>query len=217
MKNGLSSELPELSVPSQLDPSASPTLIYRPESFVDPLDFGRMFGVQQPLELELGSGDGSFLARYAAAHPEHNFIGVERLLGRLRKLDRKGQRAGLRNLRLIRLEASYVLDYMIPPGSIRALHIYFPDPWPKRRHHKNRLINAKFTESAWAILEPGGKVYLRTDDRSYFEQMTAAFSMNRRFRETQTPEELSSQFTDFERGFHARGIATLRAAYERAA
>src|SRR5512139_399276 len=112
------------------------SLIYALPSILERLDLGKLFARAQPLEVELGSGDGGFLAEYAARHPEHNFIGVERLLGRMRKLDRKGQRAGLTNLRGVRIECSYFLQYLLPPHSAEALHIYFPDPWPKRRHHR---------------------------------------------------------------------------------
>src|SRR3954469_20351043 len=115
------------------------TLIFKPASYVQKLDWSRVFGQAQPIEVELGSGDGSFLANYAKLHPERNFLGVERLLGRLRKLNRKGLRADLSNLTLLRLEASYVIEFMVAPESVDALHVYFPDPWPKRKHRKNRL------------------------------------------------------------------------------
>src|SRR2546422_4795723 len=121
-----------------------PTLIHRPASITEWLPTDRLFARAQPLEVELGSGDGSFVLRYAQLYPDRNLLGVERLLGRLRKIDRKGLRAGLTNLRLVRLEASYFLRYLLPDGSVRALHVYFPDPWPKRKHRKNRLINAGF-------------------------------------------------------------------------
>lgn len=192
-----------------------PSLIFRPRSFVDRLTLSELFPKPQPLELELGSGDGSFLAQYAAAHPGHNFIGVERLLGRLRKLDRKGLRSELQNLRLIRLEASYVLEYLVPSNFLLALHVYFPDPWPKRRHHKNRLVTPRFTESCQKALEPKGRVYLRTDDPHYFEQMQSVFRANLAFREIETPPDLAAYLTDFEQGFLARGVQTRRAAYER--
>src|SRR6059058_3143531 len=121
------------------------TLIYKPTSYVQKLDWGAVFERVQPLEVELGSGDGSFLVNYAKLHPERNFLGVERLLGRLRKLNRKGLRAGLTNLRGLRIESAYLVEYLLAPGSVSALHIYFPDPWPKRKHRKNRLINDRFT------------------------------------------------------------------------
>ena len=115
----------------------SANLIYDLPSIVERLDLTRIFPKPQPLEVELGCGDASFLVVYAGLHPERNFIGVERLLGRLRKLDRKGCRAGLTNLRGVRIESSYFLEYLQAPRSVSALHVYFPDPWPKKRHHKN--------------------------------------------------------------------------------
>ncbi|MDB6124247.1 MAG: tigr00091: trna ((7)-)-methyltransferase [Pedosphaera sp.] len=196
--------------------SAAPTLIYKLFSIVERLDPARMFPQAQPLEVELGSGDGSFIVNYAKLHPEHNFLAVERLLGRLRKVDRKARRAGLTNLSGLRIESAYLLEYLLPPASVTAMHIYFPDPWPKRKHRKNRLINDRFTQLARAALVLGGVVYLRTDDRDYFEQMTLAFATNLAFRLVETPEELSNVVTDFERNFHARGVGTLRAAYSRA-
>lgn len=190
------------------------TLIHTPASYFERLTPASLFPVTRPLEVELGSGDGSFLVDYARSNPETNFLGVERLLGRLRKIDRKGQRARLLNLKLIRVEAGYFLEYMLPPQCVCALHVYFPDPWPKRKHRKNRLINARFTELACQVLQPGGTVYLRTDDADYFTQMKSVFAANPRFHEVETPAPLLSLPTDFERDFQARGIATLRAAYQ---
>ena len=120
------------------------SLIYTLPSIVERIDLAKLFPTAQPLEVELGSGDGSFLAEYARLHPERNFIGVERLLGRIRKLDRKSRRMGLTNLRGVRIESSYFLEYLLPPGSAVALHVYFPDPWPKRKHRRHRLINERF-------------------------------------------------------------------------
>jgi len=182
------------------------SLLYSLPSILVRLDLAKLFPSQQPLEIELGSGDGSFLAQYSGCHPERNFIGVERLLGRIRKLDRKGQRAGLTNLRGIRIESSYFLEYLLPLRSASALHIYFPDPWPKRKHRRHRLINERFPALARQALIPGGIVYLRTDDRDYFEQMIASFAAAAAFRPIETPSKLASLQTDFEKDFHAKGI-----------
>jgi tRNA (guanine-N7-)-methyltransferase len=207
----------DLPPPPDLPPPApADDLILRPDILLR-LDFAALFGNANPVELELGSGDGTFLAGYAALHPERNFLGVERLLGRLRKLDRKGRRAGLTNLRALRLEASYVQQWMVRPGALAAIHIYFPDPWPKRRHWKRRLVNAEFTRHAHTALAPGGTVYLRTDEPGYFAQMTEVFGANADFAAVPTPEELLAVKTDFEREFNARGIATNVAAYRRVA
>ena len=184
-------------------------------SIIDRLEPANLFPHLQPLEVELGSGDGTFIAQYAQRHPDRNFLGVERLLGRLRKIDRKGLRAGLANLRLFRMEASYLLEYLLPPESVHALHVYFPDPWPKRKHRKNRLVNPRFTELAAQALTPGGAVYLRTDDPDYFAQMTAVFADNTSFFPAETLAGLSGVLTDFEKDFLEKGVCTLRAAYRR--
>jgi tRNA (guanine-N7-)-methyltransferase len=191
------------------------SLIYRPESITDRADIGRLFSRGQPLEVELGSGDGSFIVQWAKLNPDRNFLAVERLLGRLRKIDRKGQRNGLTNLRLLRMEAWYVLEYLLPPASVSAVHIYFPDPWPKRKHRKNRLINEAFAETAARALASEGVVYLRTDDADYFQQMTQVFNGSDKFKAVETPKELCEIVTDFEREFHKRGVPTLRGAYQK--
>lgn len=198
-------------VPTAVEPS----LIYDLPSVVERLQIDRLFPREQLLEVELGCGDASFLVEYAARHPEHNFIGVERLLGRMRKLDRKGRRVGLINLRGVRIESAYFLEFLLPPHSAAALHIYFPDPWPKLKHRRHRLINQSFAALAWQALAPGGVVYLRTDDADYFGQMTEVFRADQRFQSVETPPELAAGLTDFEREFNARGIATRGAAYER--
>ncbi len=184
-------------------------------SIVEPLSLNGLFSSPQPLEVELGCGDASFLVEHARLHPETNFIGVERLLGRITKLDKKGRHAGLKNLRGVRIESSYFLQYLLPPQSAQAIHIYFPDPWPKKKHHKNRLIDEDFPAIAQAALAPGGKVFLRTDDVPYFAQMTEVFDDAKQFQKIETPPALAEVLTDFERGFLARGIKTLRSAYQR--
>jgi tRNA (guanine-N7-)-methyltransferase len=197
------------------DESLPASLIYRLPSIVERVDLAALFLKAQPLEVELGCGDTSFLINYARLHPERNFIGVERLLGRLRKLDRKGRRAGPTNLRGVRIESSYFLEYLLPPHSVSVLHVYFPDPWPKKKHHKHRLINGRFPALARAALMPGGVVYLRTDDEDYFGQMTEVFGTGKGFQKIETPSELAEVPTDFEKEFSARGIKTLRVAYQK--
>lgn len=190
-------------------------LIYQLPTVLKPLDLAELFPRVQPLEVELGCGDASFLIEYAARHPETNFIGVERLLGRLQKLDRKGRRAGLKNVRGVRIESAYFLKYLLPKHSTNVLHIYFPDPWPKKKHRRHRLINEQFPSLAGTVLKPGGHIFLRTDDSDYFAQMNEVFDTAKEFEKVATPTSLSEIATDFEREFNARGIPTLRLAYRR--
>ena len=191
------------------------SLIHPITSAIEPIDLAKLFPAEQPLEFEIGSGDGSFTLQYALAHPGTNIVALERLLGRITKLDRKGHRAGLKNLRLLRAEAAYVLEYLLPPGTLDAIHVYFPDPWPKKRHHKNRLISEPFLPWAKRLLKAEGVVYLRTDDVEYFEQMLEVFDGAAGFERTETPEPLKALVTDFEEQFNAQGIPTNYAAYRK--
>lgn len=193
--------------------SAAAGLIYELPSIVERLDLAKLFPQAQPLEIELGCGDASFIAAYAGRHPERNFIGVERLLGRIRKLDKKGRRLGLTNLRGVRIESAYFLEWLLPPQTASAVHIYFPDPWPKLKHRRHRLINDRFPELVHAALQAGGRIFLRTDDTDYFEQMQAVFGGSAKFRAAETPADLAGLLTDFETEFNAQGIPTRRAAY----
>lgn len=191
-------------------------VLARLTSVIEPLDLAVLFGRDAPVEVDLGCGDGGFLLRYAPQRPERNFLGVERLLGRIRKLDRKAPRLGLTNLRALRVDAAYLVRYLLPPGSVAAFHIYFPDPWPKKRHRSRRLVNAAFAGALHRALGPGGTVYLRTDDADYFAQMQEAFAAGPGWVPVATPPELLAVRTDFEEEFLAQGRLTRHAAYAKA-
>lgn len=190
-------------------------LLVKLSSILERIEPSKLFPHAQSLEVELGCGDGSFLLEYARRHPDRNFIGVERLLGRIKKIDRKGRRLGLNNLRGVRIEAGYFLEFLLPLQSAAAIHVYFPDPWPKRKHQKNRLVNERFPGLCHRALAPGGVVYLRTDHLEYFGQMRAVFAASPHFLAVDTPGELSEVPTDFEQEFIAQGILTQRAAFRR--
>jgi tRNA (guanine-N7-)-methyltransferase len=188
-------------------------LLHDFQSITEPLRWEKLFSVQQPAELEIGCGDGGFLLEWASRHPEKNFLGVERLLGRLRKLSKKGSRAGLTNLRLLRIEARYLIQYLLPKNSFEAIHIYFPDPWPKDKHRRHRLIDADFPALAARILAPHGVLHLRTDDPSYFEQMQKSFAPAADFAPEESPAALAALTTEFERQWNAEGKKTHRASF----
>ena len=188
--------------------------IIRPD-ILNAIPFEALFGNRNPVELELGAGDGSFIVRHASEHPACNFLAIERLLGRLRKIDRKARTQGLTNLRGMRIEAGYLLERMITPGSLSAIHVYFPDPWPKRRHWKHRLIQPAFATFAHAALADGGIVYLRTDHTAYFEQMLEVFTQASGFEPVSAPAALLANQTDFEREFNTQGIPTQVATYRK--
>ena len=190
-----------------------PSLIHPITDALQVIEIERLFPDPQPLEIELGCGDGSFLARYADANRDRNFIGVERLKGRLKKLDRAGRKSALANLSLLKIEAAYLLRYLLPTESFAVVHVYFPDPWPKAKHAKHRLISPGFPELAQRVLLPSGQVYLRTDDADYFAQMEEVFGGSPLFERVDTPTELKEITTDFEREFNAQGIETNHSAW----
>ncbi|MCH2378712.1 MAG: tRNA (guanosine(46)-N7)-methyltransferase TrmB [Pedosphaera sp.] len=188
-------------------------LLHDFQSITEPLCFEELFPAVQPAELEIGCGDGGFLFQMAQQHPGRNFLGVERLLGRIRKLSKKGQRASLTNLRLLRLEGRYVMKYLLPEKAFEAIHVYFPDPWPKDRHARHRLVDEEFTQNAALLLKRGGVVHLRTDDATYFKQMQTVFGSHGGYVEENTPAELAARVTEFEVEFNSQGKPTNRASW----
>lgn len=126
--------------------------------------------IDKPLEIDLGCGDGSFLVAMALKYPEKNFLGVERLLGRVRKVLRKSEENSLSNLKVLRLELSYTIEWLLPDHCASRIHLLFPDPWPKKKHHKRRLINESFCEALVKILNQDGDFLFKTDHEEYFEE-----------------------------------------------
>lgn len=186
------------------------TAIYRPTNWLDPLDWRDVFQRASPIEIDIGCGKGAFLAWAARARPEHSFLGVERLLERLRRADKKILRLGLTNTRLIRAEASYFVGKLVAEGSVRAYHVSFPDPWPKRRHHERRLFNAQFVAALQRTLVRGGAVNVATDDEDYFRLVEKTMTQSGRF-DAAPPEVLPEEArTEFEKIFLGTGKKICR-------
>ncbi len=120
-----------------------------------------------PLVVDLGCGSGNALLQLAQRHPDHRFVGFELRYKRLVKGARKVERAGLDNVWLLREAAERFVDYFAP-GSLAAVHVNFPDPWPRRSDWKKRLVSARLLESLPRLLRPGGRFYLKTDHSGYF-------------------------------------------------
>lgn len=127
----------------------------------------------RPFEVDLGCGDGSFLMEMAREFPERDFLGVERLLGRVRKVCKKATRRGLGNARVLRLDSRYVVEWLLPADSVSRLHLLCPDPWPKLRHHRRRVIQHSFLEAVRTALVPGGEFLFMTDHEEYFQWAAA--------------------------------------------
>jgi tRNA (guanine-N7-)-methyltransferase len=136
-----------------------------------PLNWAELFGNDNPVEIEIGTGKGTFITEQAKARPETNFLGIEWARWFWRYSSDRLRRNQCHNARTVRAEAMYFLTEFVPPASISVLHIYFPDPWPKKRHHKRRLIQEKFMPIVQRILVPGGRLQVVTDHADYFEQI----------------------------------------------
>ncbi|WP_119291007.1 tRNA (guanosine(46)-N7)-methyltransferase TrmB [Azohydromonas sediminis] len=136
-----------------------------------PLDTAAVFGRRAPLVVEIGFGMGDATAQIAAAMPDHDFLGIEvHVAGVGALLKRIGER-GLPNVRIVQHDAVEVLRTMIAPAMLAGVHVFFPDPWPKKRHHKRRLIQPPFVALLAERLAPGGYLHCATDWQPYAEQM----------------------------------------------
>ncbi len=151
---------------------AAASVEWVPKDYLAPLDFKEVFGRNAPLEIDLGCGDGSFVTALAQQRPERDFLGIERLLGRVRSACRKAAKENLTNLRVLRLEIAYAVRYLLPAESVATFYLLFPDPWPKTRHHRRRIVTAEFLESIRNALLPDGILRIATDQADYFEQIT---------------------------------------------
>ena len=135
-----------------------------------PLDWRQVFGNDHPVELEIGTGKGTFLTEQAKARPEVNFFGLEWANWFFRYASDRLRRNHCANARMVRAEAGYFLTEFVADASVSVLHVYFPDPWPKKRHHKRRLVQEPFLRQAERILSPGGRVQIVSDHKGYFEE-----------------------------------------------
>lgn len=167
-----------------------------------------------PIELEIGCGNGRFLAAQAAKHPETHYIGIERMLGRVRKLSRKAERLPGRNLHALRLEAFYTFYYLLPEHRLRTVYVFFPDPWPKRRHHGNRLFSKLFLDVLWMRLEKGGIIQVATDHLEYCAEIRKVFEASSRFKEVTAMTRAAEEQTDFEQLFLKQGLPIGACAYQ---
>lgn len=171
----------------------------------------------RPLEVELGSGDGTFFLHMAREHPERDFLGLERMLGRVEKTLRKIARAGLQNAKVLRLESGYSTGWLLPTASVSRLHLLCPDPWPKKKHTTRRLVNQEeFLNGLARVLKPGGEFLLKTDDAVYFEDALASLGNRPEFERLDWPADaFFYPTTDFEAHWLAMGRDIHRARWRK--
>ncbi|MDQ2917684.1 MAG: tRNA (guanosine(46)-N7)-methyltransferase TrmB [Casimicrobiaceae bacterium] len=141
-----------------------------------PLDFRVLFGNASPVVLEIGFGMGETTAAIAASHPAVNFLGVEMHWPGVGALLRHIESQQLVNIRVLRQDAAEVVERAIPDASLAGIHVYFPDPWPKKRHHKRRLLKPSFVHALASRLATGGYLHVATDWQPYAGEILAALA-----------------------------------------
>lgn len=190
--------------------TVSDVFILRSDQDFPPGLWASLFSGTRPLEIDWGCGKGRFLMARAAACPEHDFLGVDLQLRRLGKLNQRAQHRGLSNIRLVCADIRPIAERLVPDNAADICYIFFPDPWPKRKHHPRRLVNPSFLSVLYRILKPGALLHLATDHADYFASMRKAAAADDRFEPAEpflpTPEER----TDFELIFDAQSAPVNR-------
>ena len=183
-------------------------------SGADPvLDLEDVFGNANPVQLELGIGKGRFLIDAAQRHPQINYLGVDWANKYLKIAHQRCIKRNLDNVRLARADAREFVEFFLLSGSVEAVHVYFPDPWPKKRHHKRRLINQAFLADVVRILEPRGQLRLATDHAEYFQVMVDELKVCEELSETSA--DWDGVRTNYEEKFLAVGLPIHRVVAER--
>ena len=192
-----------------LVPPDSPVLAPQPR-----LDWRQLFGNDHPVEIEVGFGKGLFLCTQGAARPDTNFLGIE--------IERKYTlftatrlaRARLPNVKLACTDARWFLAERVTPGSVSALHIYFPDPWWKTRHRKRKLFTKAFADQCARVLRVGGRLHFVTDVADYYADALTMLKDVTALRPLETPADDGEYLTNFERKYRLEGRAIYRALYQ---
>lgn len=169
------------------------------------IDSVAVFGRRAPVVLEIGCGMGETTAVLAASHRDMDFIGVEVHTPGVASLLKRIAALGLTNVRIVQHDAVEVVDQMISPGSLARIHVFFPDPWPKKRHHKRRLLQAPFVHALALRLAPGGVLHVATDWEDYARDMLATFGAEPLLENT-APEFAPRPQTRPLTKFEARGL-----------
>ena len=168
----------------------------------------------RPLEIEVGCGKGKFLTARAKSNPDCNFLGIERMLERVRLFDGKCRRGNILNAQVLRLEALYTFHYLLPAHHARTVYVFFPDPWPKKKHHSHRLFGPLFRAALWKRLEIGGKLEFATDHKAYFDEVCAGFAEDPRFERVDPMPRPKEVWTEFETMFREQGLPIYSAAWQ---
>jgi len=171
----------------------------------------RIFGREAPLEIEIGFGKGRFLLKNAVNRPGTDFVGIERAGKYFRIARDRATKRRLTNLKLVRTDARLFVEELLPDRSVDRVHVYFPDPWPKRRQHKRRLLDPPFLRILATKLRDGGEVHLATDHAEYFRAILLSFETEPGFAAAETPSADPEGLTNYEVKYRTEGRPIYRA------
>jgi len=174
-----------------------------------------LFGNDAPVEIEIGSGDGTFLATAAARAPSTNFLGIERSPAKTRRLAARIARLGSLRVRTLRADAACIVETLVPPASVAAYHVYFPDPWPKRRHARRRVLTPTLIAALARTLVPGGRLLLASDVYGYASLIRLDVLADGHFAECEPGHDHPGLTTAFARKYRAAGRAVYVATFIR--
>jgi tRNA (guanine-N7-)-methyltransferase len=184
------------------------------------LDWPAFFGNSNPVEIDVGSGRGLFLVTAGLAHPEINYLGIELDYREGRRAARRLKKRAMPNVRVLGGDVHAVFERSIAPHSVAAIHVYFPDPWWKRKHRKRRVFTDQFVERCARLLLPGGVLHSRTDVEEYFGVISGLMNHHPDFDPLPTPPERSPEHdldyrTSFERKKRKLGLPIFRGEWRR--
>lgn len=185
-----------------------------------PFSAGQLFGREAPLEVEVGSGKGLFLAQASAANPDRDYLGVEMSGRYARFAAARLARQGQRNAKILHADAARLFAELLPATAAVAVHIYFPDPWWKKRHQKRRIISERFVRDVERVLEPAGKLHFWTDVEAYYRStLELIASHTSLLGPLPVPEQPAAHDLDyrthFERRMRLHGLPVFRAEFRK--
>jgi tRNA (guanine-N7-)-methyltransferase len=188
--------------------------------FTRPVDWTEFFGNDRPVELDIGCGRGMFLVNAGLQQPDRNFLGIELDYKEGRRGAKRLARRGMENVRVIGGDAKECLRRHVPAHTVAAAHVYFPDPWWKRKHKRRRLFNDEFTDLLANAVKPGGLVHAWTDVEEYFRVIAALMDHHPQFEPLPPPDlRPASHDLDYQTSFHRRraqaGCAIYRGCWRR--